>query len=132
MSVTRLAVEIETSEGAPAGGEALTLETIYRAHGAYVARVAFRVLGRRDEVDDLVQEVFVIAMGGLERLREPAAVRGWLATITVRTARRQLRLRKLRSWLFLDDATSYESVAAPGASPEQRALLAKMYALLDR
>ena len=57
------------------------LESVYRAYSRYVAAIALRLLGSDDEVDDVVQEVFVVAMRGLRGLREPGAIRGWLATI---------------------------------------------------
>ena len=44
-------------------------------HGLLLARVA------RDEVDDLVQDVFLSAWRRLDDLRDPAAFGGWLATI---------------------------------------------------
>jgi RNA polymerase sigma-70 factor, ECF subfamily len=44
-------------------------------HGLLLARVP------RADVDDLVQDVFLIAWNRLGRLREPGAVGGWLTTI---------------------------------------------------
>ena len=44
-------------------------------HGVLLARVP------RDEVDDLVQDVFLIALRKIHSLREEAAFGGWLATI---------------------------------------------------
>ena len=44
-------------------------------HGLLLARVP------RDEVDDLVQDVFFTALRKLDALRESAAFGGWLATI---------------------------------------------------
>ena len=111
----------------------LTLETLFQQHARYVASVVLRVLGRDHEVDDVVQEVFLTAMTGLAAIRSPLAVRGWLKTIAVRKACRHLRRRRLRALLGFDsDATCYEHVAAPGCSPEERALLARVYKELDR
>src|SRR5258708_2484860 len=76
---------------------ALDLEAAFRRYSRYVAAVALRLLGRDDEVDDVVQEVFLAALRGMRRLREPEAVRGWLATVTVRIAGRRLRRRRLRT-----------------------------------
>lgn len=116
------------AESAPAG--AMDLEGLFRTYARYVASVALRVLGRDDEVDDVVQEVFLSAMRGLPGLRNADAVRGWLATIAVRHASRRLRRRRLRAFFGLDRDARYESVA-PGASPEERALLSRIYAILD-
>src|SRR5215468_8871042 len=77
----------------------LTLDAAFRAHAGFVASVALRVLGRPSEVDDLVQDVFLRVLPRLGGLREPAALRSWLAVITVRLARRRLRSRRWKIWL---------------------------------
>ncbi len=112
--------------------EPLTLDAIYRRYARYVAAVAFRLLGRDDEVDDLVQEVFIEALRWVGALRDAAALRGWLATVTVRRARRKLQRRRVRGFLGLDRGYSYDGVAASGATPEERVLLSRVYEELDR
>jgi RNA polymerase sigma-70 factor (ECF subfamily) len=104
---------------------------LFRSYAPYVAAIALRLLGRSDEVDDVVQDVFVSALRGVHRVREPGAVRGWLATVTVRVARRRLRMRRLRAFVGLERAVDYERLIAPGASPEDRAFLARVYRALD-
>jgi len=115
----------------PATAEPLDPETAFRRYAGYVAAIATRLLGRDDEVQDVVQEVFLAALSGLARLREPEAIKGWLATLTVRTATRQLRLRRFRSFFGLDEGRGCEPLIGPSASPEQRALLLRVYSLLD-
>jgi RNA polymerase sigma-70 factor, ECF subfamily len=111
----------------------LRFDALYRRYAAYVAAIAVRLLGRDGEVDDLVQDVFVQVLRGLGRLRDPAAFKGWLAQITVRTATRRLRQRNLRRALHSFEAPiDYEVLAAPAATPDQRALLARVYRVLDR
>ena len=111
----------------------MSLEALYRAHSSYVAGIALRLLGRDAEVDDVVQDVFLSAWKGIAALRDPGAVKGWLATVTVRIARRKLRMRRVKQFFRFDDdpRQEYENVPAPGASAEERVLLAKIYALLD-
>jgi RNA polymerase sigma-70 factor (ECF subfamily) len=107
-------------------------DALYLRFAPYVASIAIRLLGRDDEVDDLVQDVFVEVLRGLARLREPGAFKGWLAQITVRTATRRLRQRNLRRALHLpEQPLDYEALAAPAATAEQRALLAQVYRVLD-
>jgi hypothetical protein len=55
-----------------------TLDRAFREHAPKVATVALRILGRADEADDLVQDVFMKAGKWLSRLDEPAALRAWL------------------------------------------------------
>jgi RNA polymerase sigma-70 factor (ECF subfamily) len=90
------------------------------------------LLGRADEVDDLVQDVFLDAIRGLRSLREPGALRAWLATVTVRHARRRLRRRSLLSMLGLDRGTDVEGLVAEGEPKEMRARVMAIYAALDR
>src|SRR5438552_1874722 len=102
---------------APAAATELpTLESAFRRYSSYVAAIAIRLLGRDDEVDDVVQDVFLAAQGGLGKLRDPDAIKPWLATVTVRIARRRLRMRKLRQVVGLGSGGGYEDLAAPGAA----------------
>jgi RNA polymerase sigma-70 factor (ECF subfamily) len=109
----------------------LDLDTLFRRYSSYVAAVAHRLLGRDEEVDDTIQEVFLVAVRSLKSVRDPGAIRGWLARITVRTARQRLRKRRLRAFLGLDAPVVYDSVADSGANGEDRALLARVYRVLD-
>jgi RNA polymerase sigma-70 factor (ECF subfamily) len=109
-----------------------SLDAVFRGYSKYVAGVAARLLGRDDEVDDVVQTVFLTALRGLKNLRDPRAARGWLATVTVRVATRKLRFRRFKAMVGLDDAPEYaETIAAPGASADDRLLLSRVYAVLD-
>ena len=110
----------------------LTLDAAFRAHAGFVASVALRVLGRPSEVDDLVQDVFLRVLPRLGDLRDPAALRGWLAVITARLARRRLRSRRWKIWLGVGADHDYTQLADSAASPEDRALLRELYRALDR
>ncbi len=110
----------------------LDLDGLFRRYAPYVAAIAHRLLGRDEEVDDTIQEVFVAAVRGVHAVRDPAAIRGWLARVTVRVARQRLRKRRLRVFLGLDEPVVYDSVVDQSASAEQRTLLARVYGILDR
>jgi len=109
----------------------LDLDTLFRRYSSYVAAVAHRLLGRDEEVDDTIQEVFLVAVRSLKSVRDPGAIRGWLARITVRTARQRLRKRRMRALLGLEAPIAYENVSDTGANGEDRALLARVYRVLD-
>ena len=98
----------------------------------YVARIGLRMLGRREELEDFVQDVFLEVHKSHETLRDATALKGWVAGIAVNVARRRLRRRKLKARFFLDSPPSYLEAASSDASPEQRVLLARVYAALDR
>jgi RNA polymerase sigma-70 factor, ECF subfamily len=108
---------------------ALDFRTIFERYSHYVATIAFRLLGRNDEVDDVVQDVFLQVHRRLSTIR-PDAVRGWLAVVTVRATRRRLRRRWLWRTLGMENIT--EELPDPDASPEQRAHVLSVGRLLDK
>lgn len=130
LSANALGSVASTAE--PANSEPLDAASLFRRYSPYVAAVAYRLLGRDDEVDDAVQEVFMAAVRGVGTIRDAGAVKGWLARIAVRVAHRRLTLRRWRGRFGLDNSDGYERVADDSASPEDRALLSRVYQLLDQ
>src|SRR5215831_8527757 len=91
--------------------------------------VAFRILGREGEVDDLLQDLYVAAQRDLRDLSNEMSVRKWFIIATVRMARRRARKQRLLHVFGLDEPTMTQ-VAAPTASPEQQAEIAALYGVL--
>jgi hypothetical protein len=79
----------EPAEVGPAAPS--TFARVYALHAGYVAGLAGRILGRNDDVPDVVQEVFLIVHRRLSEVRAAGALRTWLGRITVREASRRLR-----------------------------------------
>ena len=104
---------------------------LFKRYAPYVARIGMRLLGRESDVDDLIQEVFLAAFKQREQLRDPHATKNWLATIAVRSARRQLRRRRMRQFVGLDTGGPALELHDQTLSPEKRALLARVYEILD-
>jgi RNA polymerase sigma-70 factor (ECF subfamily) len=109
----------------------LDLDELFRQHAGMVAAIGFRILGRSQEIEDLVQDVFMDACRDAEKIRQPEAIKGWLAICAIRRARRRLRVRRLKRALGFEQEVDYETVAAPDASPARRALLRRLYQVLD-
>lgn len=107
------------------------LDDAYRKYCRYVAAVCLRISGRRSELDDLIQEVFAEAASTFDALREPEAMRGWLATIAVRVTRKRLFRRRLVTLIGLASSSEYEQAADFAASPYDRAVVAAIYRILD-
>jgi RNA polymerase sigma-70 factor (ECF subfamily) len=126
--VLRPAAPRSTTEAADAPRD---LDEVYRRYCRYVASVCLRISGRRSELEDLVQEVFAEAASTFDALREPEAVRGWLATIAVRVTRKRLYRRRLYALVGLSRSAEYDQAADPAASPYDRALVATVYRALD-
>jgi len=80
-------------------GEAQAGAALFDRYAPHVRRVLARVLGPDPELSDLLQDVFVAALGSLHRLDDPGALRAWLTQTAVYTAR--ARIRRRARWRFL-------------------------------
>ncbi|HVR20398.1 MAG TPA: RNA polymerase sigma factor [Polyangiaceae bacterium] len=109
------------------------VDAFIKAYSPYVARLAYRLLGRDEEVDDVVQDVFVAFLRFRHDIREPAAVRSWLATTTVRTVHKRLRtrMRRVRALLRLEGDNSQSEALSHGVSPEDHTALTRIHDALD-
>lgn len=98
-------------------------DELYHRFRRQVAANLYRVLGDRTDLDDLVQEVFVIAFRGLERFRGDARLSTWLYRICVNVALGKIRTRKRRpaavSVVDLDAAATDPSLTERPETPER-------------
>jgi len=116
-------------------GERAAFERFYRDHRRQVAGNLYRVLGDRGELDDLVQEVFVIAFRGMERFRGDAKLSTWLYRICVNVALGRLRSKSRRAppvpYGDLLEETVDEAQVAPDLKLERREELQRVYRTLE-
>jgi RNA polymerase sigma-70 factor (ECF subfamily) len=112
--------------------EPVEFDDVFREYAAYVAGIALKIIGRDDDLDDLVQEVFIEAHRGLRRLREPGALKSWLARITVRRTIRRLRRTRVLMLFGLDAPSDHAEVSHASVSPDERAQVALAYRALQR
>ena len=114
-------------------GESWAQEALFRRYARMVNGLAFRLLGRDGDVDDLVQDSFLAALKNLDRLDNPQAFGSWLGSIVVRTAGKNLRRRALMRRLGLRRATPIDadSVLSSDAPPDMRAELGRLYECLE-
>ncbi len=113
------------------GDDRWSREVLYRRHASYLLGLAVRLLANRGDAEEIVQETFIAGFEKLATLREPEALRGWLAQIAVNLVRHRLRRLRLARLVGLDrgvDDATLEALAMPGLHPEACAELA----LLDR
>jgi RNA polymerase sigma-70 factor (ECF subfamily) len=106
---------------------------LFDRHSLHVQRVLARVLGNDPELPDLLHDVFLRAFAGIGGLRDPAAIRGWLTSIAVFTARGCIRRRSLRRALGLASAREpAPDPVAPVAGEDAAAAARATYAVLGR
>jgi RNA polymerase sigma-70 factor (ECF subfamily) len=115
-------------------GEKWAQEALFKRHARTVNGLAYRLLGRDEEVDDLVQEAFLAALRSLDKLENPQAFAAWLCSILVRTAHKTLRRRAMLTRLGLRRSTPIDPdvVVSRNAPPDVRSELEAIYGVLDR
>lgn len=103
----------------PGAPTRIGVEALFRAHAPFVAAFLGRLGIPPSDVDDLVQEVFLVAhrKGGYES--GPAKPRSWLGAIAVRVASSRRRSAHRRKEVAVDDE-QLEAVVFPGATPAER------------
>jgi RNA polymerase sigma-70 factor (ECF subfamily) len=103
---------------------------LYDRFAGHVNRLVWRLLGGDEEHDDVVQQVFVSALGSMDKLKDPQALGGWLAGIAINTVRRELRSRKARRIFRLVPGTS--ELPHDSLDPDQQLLAPRFYAVVSR
>ena len=117
------------------GGDRWSRDVLYRRHAHYLLAIAMRLLSNRCEGEEVVQDAFVVGFEQLGTLRDPAALRSWLACIAVNLVRRHLRRGRLLRILGLDrspDDATLAALASPTLRPDDRAELALADRVLRR
>jgi RNA polymerase sigma-70 factor, ECF subfamily len=97
-----------------------------------VRRIVRRTLGPATDVEDVVQLVFMQLFAKVHTLREPQALAAFIISITSLTLRRELRRRKLESWLGLRSDGAVADLRVVQPDPMAREALRRFYSLLDR
>ncbi|MBS2017080.1 MAG: sigma-70 family RNA polymerase sigma factor [Deltaproteobacteria bacterium] len=106
---------------------------IFKEQGAFVLRL-LRRLGVPDaDLDDVVQDVFVIVHRSLDRYEERSHLRAWLYRIAVREASRHRRGRMPQATVPLEDLATTTSTGPEDhvRQREARADLERLLSVLD-
>ena len=67
-------------------GDMRAFEKIYQSTFSFVANVAYRVLGNREDAQEVLQETFMKVYSNLNNFRSEASLKTWIYRITVNTA----------------------------------------------
>jgi RNA polymerase sigma-70 factor (ECF subfamily) len=92
------------------------LAAAYTEYSAAIHTYAFRLLGNREDADDVTQEVFIRVHTHLGQLRDAARLRAWLYRIATNLCMDQLR-RRSRTRRILGIALPLGSSADDEAQP---------------
>ena len=114
-------------------GDTAAFTTIVDRHAAACTRFATRMLGNREDAEDVTQETFLRAYRSLARYEERQAFRTWLFQILINRCRTAAARRRRRHRMFLvdDNAIASASVRPAAESSDLRAELQRVIDALD-
>ena len=117
---------------AAASGEPRAAALVWDRYSSMVRGILRRSLGPSNDVDDLVQDVFLGFFRKVQDLRDPSALKSFLIGITLRTAGSSLRRKRVRRWLSLSATGELPDTDPTIPNPEARRALARLYEVLDQ
>ena len=100
-------------------GNVAAFTTLVDRHSRICLRYAHRMLGNREDAEDVTQETFVRAYGALARYDEGTAFQTWLMTILINRCRTALQSRRRRDARVVADS---DLVALASVEPETSGL----------
>jgi len=104
---------------------------IWHRHSPVVRRMLQRSMGPDQEVEDLLQEVFMGLVKSVTRLEDPSTLRAYLVGIAFRAAAMEIRRRKVRRWVTLTRTGEVPEGPSSPNQPEERRALRALYGILD-
>ncbi len=111
---------LELDPVSPADGARLSVAQVYRDHVADVTRWASRLGGPGADLEDLVQEVFVLVQRHLATYRGEAQLTTWLFQITANVIRHHRRRERWRAMLGHSHDAKEGTTREPETSPEDQ------------
>ena len=98
-------------------GNASAFTTLVDRHSRVCLRFATRMLGNREDAEDVTQETFLRAYGALSRYDDATAFRTWLMTILVNRCRTALATRRRRDARVVADDEAVAAAVTPADAP---------------
>jgi RNA polymerase sigma factor (sigma-70 family) len=115
-----------------AAGDAWAMRETWRRFAPGIMVFAGRALGRRSDAEDVAQEVFHEVFTKVGILREPDRLRSFVFAFAVRVVRSELRRRRRRAWLSVQQPETLVDLGTEVMDVEARDLLRRFHVLLDR
>ena len=112
-------------------GDTGACRRIWAKYAPLVLRLVRAYFGPGAETDDLAQEVFLRVFSRLDEIRDPRALRGFVAAICLGVARNMSRRARIRSILRLSRDGDCPDVLAPGIGEEARQALGRLRRILN-
>ncbi len=101
-------------------GDADAFRRLYDGHRVDVARLVYRMLGARSDLEDVVQEVFVQVYKSLKDFRGQSKFSTWLHRVTVNVVLMHRRSARSRP-MFADEPPADPALRSDGIAPDEDA-----------
>jgi RNA polymerase sigma-70 factor (ECF subfamily) len=101
------ALALTQPQNEPLAADAASFDALTRRYWRELHRYAYRLSGNVHTAEDLVQETLTRAWRSLDKLHEPAALKGWLYTIV-----RRENARRFERWTPQPSEVPPEEIAA--------------------
>lgn len=112
-------------------GKPAAFAELFDRFAGMVRGALLRTLGSEADLDDLVQDTFIVVVNRCHTLRDPAALRSFVYSVAIRTARNELRRRAFRRWIPLGSVPEPDLAVHDDDGTVGEALR-RTYALLDQ
>lgn len=112
-------------------GDTVALSTLLQRHAALVERVAKRVMGNADLVDDVLQDSALAAFLNVRSLLSPERFSGWYCGIVMNHCRMHLRKRARLPEIHSLNGSQFVIARGPDTIAEERLMLSEVIEALQ-
>jgi RNA polymerase sigma-70 factor, ECF subfamily len=131
--VVALPVRVTGEEHLVAGliaRQASAVQALYSQYSGIVRRILVQALGSDRDIDDLTQDTLITVVERAPALRKVQSLRSFVIGVAIHLARNEIRRRRIRKFVGLDEAIDVPIVAPHDAASAQGAR--HLYRALDR
>jgi RNA polymerase sigma-70 factor (ECF subfamily) len=112
-------------------GDRRACYAIWSKYAALVHRLVRRFLGPGPDYQDVCQEVFLRIFKRLHQVRDPAALQGFVVSVTLGVSRNEARRRRIRAIVGLMPDEPFSDMGTSGGQGEAREAARALYGMLD-
>lgn len=115
-------------------GDTLAFQELFKRHVDGVHRHLSLLLGPQEDVDDLVQMVFLNVFQSIRKFRGASAFSTWLFRITINVARQEIRVRSRHRRLnvAVKEVNEVRGTSVRGTPESSLSNVEEVYDVLDR
>jgi RNA polymerase sigma-70 factor (ECF subfamily) len=113
-------------------GNARAYDELLRGTTPFIRALVRRRTSSADQVEDIVQDVFLCLFERVHTLRDPVALKAFVIAIAVRTARYEIRRARVRRWVGLSRTAELPDLRVVNADTSSQHALIHFYRALNR